>query len=74
MEEHRDWSEKLRDEGAWQHVRGKIRAAWGDITDQELEQARGSLDQLVGTIKQRTGVAAEKIEQQLDEWLSEDAT
>ncbi len=63
------WQERLQMEGAWQRISGKIRAEWGDITDQELEQVRGNWDQLVGTIKQKTGEAAETVENKIRSFM-----
>ena len=59
---------KLQDEGVWQNVRGKIREQWGDLTDDEVDQARGNWDQFVGTVKEKSGDALETIERKIDEW------
>lgn len=64
-----DWNDRMRDEGAWQRASGKMREEWGDITDQEMEQARGNWDQLVGLGKQKTGEAADAVERKLKEWF-----
>ena len=65
-----DWSDRLADEGRWQQARGMIRQTWGDVTDQELEQSRGSWDRLVGAIKEKTGESADAIERRLQEIFS----
>ncbi len=65
-----DWSRKLQNEGTWDKFKGKAREAWGDLTDQELEQARGNWEQFLGTVKQKTGEGAEAVEQNLKEWTS----
>jgi len=64
-----DWQERMQDEGRWQQVRGSIRNTWGKLTDQELEQARGSWDRLVGVIKEKTGESAENIGRRLQDML-----
>ncbi|HEY4607220.1 MAG TPA: CsbD family protein [Acidimicrobiia bacterium] len=66
----RQWHERLRDEGAWERVKGKIRAEWGDLTDQEVEQARGDLEQFVGRVKQMTGESVEAIMRKVEDWSS----
>lgn len=53
--------------GNWNEIKGKIRSRWGQLTDDELEQAHGNLDQLIGTIQQRTGAAREEIGTFLEE-------
>ncbi len=66
----REWYERLQDEGTWEIVKGKIRAEWGDLTDQEIEQARGNLEQFTGRVKELTGETAERIQQKISEWAS----
>ncbi|MGH8916381.1 MAG: CsbD family protein [Acidimicrobiia bacterium] len=66
----REWHDRLQDEGTWQRVKGKIRAEWGDLTDQEVEQARGNFEQFAGRIIETTGETAERIQDKLSEWAS----
>ena len=56
-----DWDSRLADDGRWQQARGQIRQTWGDVTDDELNSARGNWDSLVGAIKEKTGEAADAI-------------
>jgi uncharacterized protein YjbJ (UPF0337 family) len=65
-----EWSDRLQSEGAWQRFKGNIREQWGDLTDDELDSTRGNWDQLVGTIKQKTGETAESIENRLKSWAA----
>ena len=51
--------------GSWQELKGKARATWGQLTDDDVNVADGQYDQLVGRIKQRTGVAVDEIYRQL---------
>ena len=53
-------------EGQWNEVKGQIQERWGGLTDDELLQARGNANQLVGLIQQRTGEARSTIEEFLD--------
>ena len=70
MEEDRDWNDRIQDEGTWEKERGNIREEWGDLTDQETEQARGNWEQFVGTVKEKTGESADAIERKFKEWTS----
>ena len=70
MQTGRDWEDRLQDEGAWQRVKGKIRETWGDLTDDEMEQARGNFDQFAGRVKEKTGETAEDIQRKFQEWTS----
>ena len=57
---------RMKLEGNWQEAKGRMRSAWGDLTDDELDQARGAWDQLVGTIRRKTGESIETIESTLE--------
>ncbi|MEZ6051591.1 MAG: CsbD family protein [Planctomycetaceae bacterium] len=47
-------------EGQWNQVKGQVQERWGELTDDDLYKARGSADQLVGVIQQKTGSLAEQ--------------
>jgi uncharacterized protein YjbJ (UPF0337 family) len=57
---------KLKWEGRWDQLKGKVKEQWGDLTDDDLAVTEGNWDQLVGRIKERTGQRAEDIERDLD--------
>ncbi len=64
-----DWNDKLQDEGTWDRIKGKAREEWGELTDQEMEEARGNWDQFKGYVKQKTGQTADAIERKFREWF-----
>lgn len=53
-------------QGSWNEVKGSIRDRWGDLTDDELQSARGNVEQLVGLIQRKTGETRSAIESYLD--------
>lgn len=55
-------------EGNWKQMKGKARAKWGDLTDDELDQVEGRREQLVGVIQERYGQAKAEAEREVDEW------
>ena len=59
----------LRMEGKWDQVRGRVKEAWGALTDDDLDRTEGKWDRLVGTIKEKTGDTVETIENKLNELL-----
>jgi uncharacterized protein YjbJ (UPF0337 family) len=48
--------------GQWDQLQGKIKQKWGQLTDDDLKIVGGNVDELVGRIHQKTGVAREQIE------------
>jgi uncharacterized protein YjbJ (UPF0337 family) len=57
---------KIKWEGRWDQLKGKVKQTWGDLTDDDLDVAEGNYDELVGRIKERTGETQEEIEKRLD--------
>lgn len=56
-------------EGGWKQLKGKAREKWGELTDDELEQAKGQREQLVGLVQKRYGDTKEAAEKQVDDWM-----
>ena len=42
-------------EGAWDKTKGKVKKAWGELTDDDQKKAEGSVDKLKGTLKDFKG-------------------
>jgi uncharacterized protein YjbJ (UPF0337 family) len=62
-----DDSKRLEMEGKWDQARGRVKEAWGVLTDDELDRTEGKWDRLVGLIKERTGETASEVERKLRE-------
>ncbi len=60
-------------EGNWNEIKGKLHEKWGEVTKDELQKARGNIDQLVGLIQRKTGEAREIIESYLDDLTGDTA-
>jgi uncharacterized protein YjbJ (UPF0337 family) len=58
-------------QGQWNQIRGEIKKKWGQLSDDDLRFTNGNVDQLVGKIQAKTGVAREAIEQYLTELTSQ---
>jgi uncharacterized protein YjbJ (UPF0337 family) len=52
--------------GKWHQLKGKARAQWGKLTDDELERINGDGEQLVGLVQERYGYARDKARQEVD--------
>jgi len=49
---------KLKLKGNWNVVKGKLKQAYGDLTDDDLSYTEGKEDELVGRIQKRIGQTA----------------
>ena len=52
--------------GHWTEIKGKISEKWGQLTDNDLQQAKGNTEQLVGMIEKKTGESRDAINSFLD--------
>lgn len=55
-------------EGKWEQVKGSARENWGKLTDDELQEAKGNREQLVGLIQERYGKARAEAEREVENW------
>lgn len=52
--------------GNWTEFKGKIRQEYGDLTDDEVEQAKGSEEELIGLIQKKYGKSREDAKHEID--------
>jgi uncharacterized protein YjbJ (UPF0337 family) len=58
-------------EGNWKQIKGKVRAKWGDLTDDDVASIEGRREALVGKIQERYGSAKADAEKAVDRWLDD---
>lgn len=49
-------------QGNWHEIQGKMRSKWGSLTDDDVKECDGNVEQLIGKIQERTGAGRESIE------------
>lgn len=59
---------RARWEADWNHMRGKIKEQWGRLTNDDLDRIDGKVDELIGRIQNRYGLAREEAERSVREW------
>jgi uncharacterized protein YjbJ (UPF0337 family) len=55
-------------EGKWKQIKGEAKTRWGKLTDDDLTNAGGQRDKLVGSIQQRYGIAKDQAQREVEEW------
>jgi uncharacterized protein YjbJ (UPF0337 family) len=55
-------------EGKWKQFTGSAKENWGKLTDDDLDQAAGKRDKLIGKIQEKYGIARDEAEKQVDDW------
>ncbi len=58
-------------EGHWNEIKGKLRAHWAALSDDDLGEFNGNVDQLVGAIQRKTGESRDAVENYLEEIIAE---
>ena len=58
-------------EGKWEKAKGEALARWGELTEDEITEARGNREKLLGLIQERYGKAREEAEEELAAWQND---
>lgn len=58
--------DKLQIKGSWNEAKGKIKQAYGDLTDDDLAYEEGKDDEMLGKLQQKTG----KSRDELVKWIN----
>jgi uncharacterized protein YjbJ (UPF0337 family) len=53
--------DKLEIKGGWNELKGKIKQAYGDLTDDDLTYQEGQDDELLGKLQQKTGKGRDEL-------------
>ena len=61
-------------QGKWHQLKGSVKAQWGKLTDDELDQVDGNAEKLVGLVQERYGYAKQRAEQEVDSFLARQKT
>jgi uncharacterized protein YjbJ (UPF0337 family) len=56
----------LKLKGTWNELKGKVKQAYGDLTDDDLVREEGKDDEMLGKLQQKTG----KSRDELVDWLN----
>ena len=54
--------------GEWMQLKGAARQKWAELTDDELQDARGDREKLIGLVQEKYGKARSEAEAEVDEW------
>ena len=58
-------------DGRWKDLRGKFKECWGKLTDDELKQAGGNAEQIVGLLQQKYGYTREHAEDEFNQRIKD---
>lgn len=58
-----------RIEGKWTEIKGRLREAYGVLSDDEIEQAKSDREQLEGVMQQKLGKTKDEARKAVDDIL-----
>jgi uncharacterized protein YjbJ (UPF0337 family) len=61
---------KLHLKGNWNVIKGKLKQAYGELTDNDLAYVEGQEDELTGRIQKRLGKTASEVRSLLEKYSS----
>ncbi|PWG79615.1 CsbD family protein [Pararcticibacter amylolyticus] len=53
--------DKLELKGSWNELKGKVKQAYGDLTDDDLIYEEGKEDELYGRLQNKTGKTRDEV-------------
>jgi uncharacterized protein YjbJ (UPF0337 family) len=56
-------------EGKWNEIKGRLRESYGDLTDDDIERAKGNREQLEGLLQQKLGQTKDEARSNVDRIL-----
>lgn len=57
-------------QGKWQQLKGSVRQAFAELTEDDIEQVKGRKEHLIGRIRERYGDAREAALEKVDAFLA----
>lgn len=59
--------------GNWKQLKGRAKAEWGKLTDDDLDLVEGRAEELIGRIQERYGIERERAREQVDRFFTQHA-
>jgi len=57
--------------GNWNELKGKAKAKWAELTNDDMDRIDGKADQLVGAIQKRYGHSKDEAQREVNAWRRE---
>ena len=56
--------------GQWKQVSGTLKANWGKLTDDDLQEIDGSLEKFQGKMQEKYGMAKDEAQREFEKLMS----
>ena len=61
-------------QGKWLQMKGAVKAQWGKLTNDDIDEIDGNIERLVGIVQERYGYARERAEKEVQEFQRRQAS
>jgi len=55
-------------QGKWHQMKGAVKAQWGKLTNDDLDEIDGNVERLVGIVQERYGYARDRAAKEVEEF------
>jgi uncharacterized protein YjbJ (UPF0337 family) len=55
-------------QGEWHQLKGKVKAQWGRLTDDQIDEVNGNVEVLAGHVQKAYGLSRDEAEKNVDDW------
>ncbi len=59
--------------GKWNQLKGMVKAQWGKLTDDEIDQIQGKSEKLIGLLQEKYAYTKEKAEAEIADFVSQNS-
>ena len=56
--------------GNWKQFKGKAQQFWGKLTDDDIDQVEGRVEELAGILQKKYGYRKDEAEREIDRFLA----
>ena len=55
-------------QGKWHQVKGAVKAQWGKLTNDDIDEIDGNVERLVGIVQERYGYARDRAAKEVEDF------
>jgi len=56
--------------GNWEIIKGKLKQAWGKLTDDDIQDIKGNQEEIFGKLQKHYGYSKEKAKEEVNRFLN----
>jgi uncharacterized protein YjbJ (UPF0337 family) len=58
-------------QGKWHELKGQVRQQWAKLTDDDIQQLSGNMDELTCALQRRYGYGKVQAKMEINQWISD---